>query len=410
MSQVKIFTGQPIFTQLLSFIPRTSFDSLVLELKADRYCKSFYAWDHLVSMLYSSFHKCDSLRELVTGLQVNFNKLIHLGMRSMPRRSTLSDANRRRPEALLAALYHQMLMRYYPSGLADSSGKKDNISSRLFILDSTTISLFSDIMKGAGRPPASGKRKGGLKAHVLVKAEHDLPCFVVLSPASHNDRTVYKHLNLPQKAIVVFDKGYGNFRQFDQWSKQKVSWISRFGDAWTYKSLELRKVSAKQQSSGIVSDEKVLLGNFHNRKTLLIKVRRIVFFDKEQNRTLVFATNNFKMKASRIAAIYRQRWQIELLFKRIKRHYPLRYFLGESQNAIKIQIWCALICDLLVKIVKDRLKKHWSFANIASMIRLHLMTYIDIFLFLNSPESTVKYYYPPQQHGQLSLFSHPGPG
>jgi hypothetical protein len=409
MPQVKLFTGQPIFTQLLSFIPKTAFEALVHQCGADRYCKSFYAWDHLVSMLYSCFHKCESLRELVTGLQVNFNKLIHLGVRSIPRRSTLSDANRRRPEALLAGLYHVLLKRYYPADLPDSSGKKDSISSRLFILDSTTISLFSDIMKGAGRPPASGKRKGGLKAHVLVKAEHDLPCFVVLSPASHNDRTIYKHINLPPKAIVVFDKGYGNFRQFDQWSKQKVSWVSRFGDAWTYQSLEQRKVSVKQQSKGILSDEKVLLGNIHNKKTLLIKVRRIVFFDEEQNRTLIFVTNNFKMQASRIADIYKRRWQIELLFKRIKRHYPLRYFLGESENAIKIQIWCALICDLLVKIVKDKLKRPWSFANIASMIRLHLMTYINIFSFFNNPENALKHYNS-QPQGQLSLFPYPGPG
>jgi hypothetical protein len=115
------------------------------------------------------------------------------------------------------------------------------------------------------------------------------------------------------------------------------------------------------------------------------------------------------MQASRIADIYKRRWQIELLFKRIKRHYPLRYFLGESENAIKIQIWCALICDLLVKIVKDKLKRPWSFANIASMIRLHLMTYINIFSFFNNPENALKHYNS-QPQGQLSLFPYPGPG
>jgi hypothetical protein len=110
------------------------------------------------------------------------------------------------------------------------------------------------------------------------------------------------------------------------------------------------------------------------------------------------------MAASKIAAIYKRRWQIELLFKRLKTHYPLRYFLGESENAIKIQMWSALICDLLIKIVKDKIKRKWSFANIASMIRLHLMTYINLFNFLNNPDTALRYYQPPKPNGQLNLF------
>jgi hypothetical protein len=404
MAQDRVFTGQPILTQLLSFIPRKIISDLSKKYGSDRYCKSFYTWDHLVSMLYCSFCRCSSTRELITGVQANYGKLNHLGMQSVPRRSTLCDANLRRPEALFSELYHQLLKRYYLPVLPDSPKAKKDIFSKLFILDSTTISLFTDVMKGMGTAPANGKKKGGMKAHVLVKAENDLPCFVVLSPASSNDKIIYKYMGLPKGAIIVFDKGYGSFRQFDRWDSQGITWVSRFNTPWLYQKVSGKKISKQGSADGVMSDETVTLGDPNNNKTLKIKARRICFFDKEKDRVFVFVTNNFKMAASKIAAIYKRRWQIELLFKRLKTHYPLRYFLGESENAIKIQMWCALICDLLIKTVKDKIKRKWSFANIASMIRLHLMTYINLFKFLNNPDSALNFSIKTNPNGQLQLF------
>jgi len=401
MAQVTYFTGQPIFTQLLSLIPRTMVSKLTMKYDSDKYCKNYYTWDHVVSMLYCCFCQCTGTRELTTGIQASFNKLNHLGMKSVPRRSTLCDANIRRPEALFAELYHSLLRRYYSALLPDSLKRSNDIFSKLFILDSSTISLFTDVMKGAGTTPSNGRKKGGMKAHVLIKAEDDIPCFVLLSSASRNDKIIYKYMNLPKGAIIVFDKGYGSFRQFDKWTKQGVTWVSRFNNPWKYEQVSERKIG---QQDGILCDETVILGDPKNNNTLKIKARRITFFDKEKNRTFIFVTNNFKMAASKVASIYKRRWQIELLFKRLKRHSPLRYFLGESENAIKIQTWCALICDLLVKIVKDKTTRKWSYANIASMIKLHLMTYIDIFNFLNNPDKALNYYSPQMPNGQLNLF------
>ncbi len=403
MAQDRNFTGQPIFTQLLSFIPREMVSSIVKKYNSDRYCKTFYTWDHVVSLLYCSFHKCSAIRELITGLQANYSKLIHLGMKSIPRKSTLADANLRRSEAIFSDLYHALLKRYYPV-LPDSLNKIKDLFSKLFIIDSSTISLFSDVMKGAGSSPASGKRKGGMKAHVLVKADDDLPCFVLLSSASRNDKIIYKHMNLPRGAIVVFDKGYGSFKQFEEWNDQDITWVSRYNTPWLCTIVSNKKVGKIAQNEGIVKDEIIIIGDPKNERARKITARRITFFDADKEREFEFVTNNFKIAAIKIAAIYKRRWQIELLFKRVKTHYPLRYFLGESENAIKIQMWCALICDLLVKIVQDKLKRKWSYSNIASMIRLHLMTYIDLFKFLNDPDKALRYYDPPLSNGQLDLF------
>jgi hypothetical protein len=282
MAQDTIFTGQPIFTQLLSMISRSDVSKLSKKHDSDRYCKTFYTWDHLVSMLYCCFCQCNSTRELITGIQASFNRLNHLGMHSVPRKSTLCDANSRRPEELFSDLYHLLLNKYYLPSLPDSPKKKRDIFSKLFILDSTTISLFTDVMKGAGTMPANGRKKGGMKAHVLIKAEDDIPCFVLLSSASRNDKIIYKYMNLPKGAIIVFDKGYGSFRQFNKWNSQGITWVSRFNNPWLYRQVGIKKVSKQGLLDGIVNDEVVVLGDPNNNKTLKIKARRITFFDKEK--------------------------------------------------------------------------------------------------------------------------------
>lgn len=403
MNKVSFFSGQPIFSQLLSFIPKSIVRRSVAQNNSDRYYKKFKSYDHLVAMLYASFHSCSSLREVTTGMQASYNKLNHLGVGYIPRRSTLAEANAGRKESFFSQLYHSLYQHYFPSS-PDSLMKK-GIEKRLFIVDSTTIKLFSDILKGPGGIPANGKRKGGLKAHTLIKADEDVPRFVLLTEAAANDRVVLKHIRLPKGSVITFDKGYVNFRVYQAWSDAGITWVTRKHDKWRTETTGKRTLSPAEKEAGIISDEDAVLGDPGNKKTLKIKVRLIRFYDKEKKREFVFATNNKRMKASTIAGIYKKRWQIELLFKRLKQNYPLRYFLGDNENAIKIQVWCSLITDLLVKIIQLKIKRKWSYANIASMIRLHLMTYIDITAFLNNPEKVLRNYDPPPEpYAQLQIF------
>lgn len=323
-------------------------------------------------------------------------RINHLGINYMPRRSTLADANANRKEQLFGDLYHCLYSHFYPD-----SRLLTKLEKRLFIFDSTTISLFSDVMKGGGQKPA-GKSKGGAKAHVLMKADEDVPRFVCLTQAKENDNIFTPMLHLPKDSIVTFDRIYYGFKPLINWTKSKVTWVTRMHSLIAYVVLKTKEISEQEKQNGIISDEKIIAGT-RKRKDKM-PARRITYQDPISGKILIFFTNNTRMKAITIANIYKKRWQIECLFKRLKQNYPLKYFLGDNENAIKIQIWCSLITDLLIKIVKDKVNRKWSFSNIAAMIRLHLMTYIHLIKFLQNPDKALIKYRLPQINYQQSLF------
>lgn len=402
MSKNTFFTGQPIFSQLLNLIPSRIISKNVKKHSCDRYYKRFKSYDHLVAMLYACFERCTSIREVTTGLMACHHKLQHLGLKHLPKRSTLSEANANRTEQFFADLFHDLYRHHF--GVLPDSPMKGSIENRLFLIDSTTISLFTEVMKGMGTRAVDGRKKGGAKAHMLVKANEDVPCFTMITHATKNDKEIFANIKLPKGAIVVFDKGYNSYTQFIQWEKQGVTWVTRMIDTAWQEIIEQKEINAIEKSAGVIADEKIKLGRPSNKPTAKVIVRKITFYDIESGRTFYFITNNIKLKASIIASIYKRRWQIELLFKRLKQNYPLRNFLGENENAIKIQIWCSLITDLLLKIVSSKTKRKWSFANISGMVRLHLMNYINIIRFLDNPEKSLINYKENPPDYQLKLF------
>lgn len=313
-------------------------------------------------------------------------RINHLGMDVAPKRSTLGDANGRRSEEVFGKIYEHLYLKHRHL-LPDSRKKKP---SKLFIADSTTISLFQEVMRSAGRNPLNGKRKGGVKVHTLVRSDEDVPCLIRFSSGAAHDSRFLKDIKLAEGSLLVFDKGYNDYSQFERFSDEKISWITRKRKNAVHKTLEKRTISQAQSAKGVKKDRLILLGNSQNPNTTLIKARLIEFVDTESGKKFQFLTNNTHLSAASIAALYKKRWQIEILFKRFKQNYPLKYFLGDNENAIKIQIWCALICDLLIKIIKSLAGKKWSFSNLASLVRIHLMTYIDLFAFLSNPEGALK--------------------
>lgn len=395
MPKSSYFTGQPIFSQLLKLIGKDLVAALARSQGTDRYCKSFFSYDHLVAMLYACFFEVTSLRELTTGLQANSFRLKHLGLQSSPRRSTLSDANTRRDASFFEQIYKSLYDRYFPDSrspaTAQSHGNRD-----LFIMDSTTITLFSNVMKGAGTPKANGRKKGGVKVHTLINARHDLPAFICITEGRQNDLSQLKNIHLPVGSMLVLDKGYVSYKQFEQWG-DNVIWITRLKNDAVYEIEKTLPLAEESKTRGVLNDQWVILGRPSNKhQTPLIKARLITYYDPVGDRIFEFITNDPHSLPEEIADYYKKRWQIELLFKRIKQRYPLRYFLGDTPNAIKIQIWCALICDLLVQVVKknieEKSKAKWSYANLSAMIKHHLMTYIDLFEFLKNPEKSLLQY------------------
>lgn len=407
MPKSTFFTGQPVFNQLLSYIPRSKVIRLARKHDADRYCKKFKASDHVVTMLFCCFHHCTSLRELITGLQANAHRLNHLGMKHTPRRSTLADANERRSSAFFEDLYHELFRRHF--GVLPDSLPKGRISDKIFIVDSTTISLFSDVFKACGNAKANGKKKGGIKAHVLVRSKDDAPCFVHLTEAAGSDKTIMPGLDLPSGSILVMDKGYNSYLPMAEWTKRGITWVTRLNKGARWECQEERLVSEKMVSHGVRRDRYIWLGNPETaNKVPLQPARLITYYDQQTGKEFEFLTNNREFNPLTVAGIYKRRWQIEILFRRIKQSFQLSNFLGDNQNAIKIQLWCTLIADLLVKIVKDRADKQkknkWSFANVAGLIRQHLGTYIDLIRFLINPEKAIIGYRVEINTGQLALF------
>jgi hypothetical protein len=405
MNKGTFFIGQPVFSQLLNLIPRSIVDRLSRIHKSNRYCKRFMAYDHVVSMLYAGFFQCTSLRELTTGLQASSSRLSHLGLKNPPRRSTLSDANQRRSSAFFADLYHELYIYYF-----SPDSRRGNQADQLFIIDSTTISLFTAIMQAAGDKKANGKNKGGAKAHMMVDAAHDIPAFITITESRENDLVFLKEVHVPDGAMVVMDKAYINYKQFNEWAKRGVKWVTRLRNGALVKPQQELPVIESSRQMGVISDELVLLGRPGDQRTPTVNARLIQYLDQEKGRQFSFITNDLSSEPEVIAGIYKRRWQIELLFKRIKQRYPLKYFLGDNPNAIKIQIWAALLCDLLVRIIQKQInkikKRPWAYTSISAMIKHHLMNYINLKEFLLNPEKAFKNYIHPTP--QLSLFFKPG--
>ncbi len=397
MNKSKNFSGQPIIKQLLKLISPDIVSRTVASQNSDRYYKGFKTYDHLVTMLYATLSGVSSLRELSTILLACEGRIGHLNLKYFPKRSTLSDANKNRSSEVFANIYYSLFDRYR-SFLSDSSPLSLPIK-HLKIVDSTTISPFSDILKDVGRNAINGKKKGGIKVHTMINALEDVPCLIRFTNAAAHDHTFLKELDLEKGSFVVFDKAYNDYGQYLEWTKDDIYFVTRQKGNALYTGIEEFDLS-DTASDAVLKDERISVQK--DGKT--IELRRIAYWDADKNKVFEFISNNFLIAPDKIAAIYKHRWQIETMFKRLKQNFPLKYFLGDNQNAIEIQIWCGLIIQLLMLAVQRKTKRRWAYSNMVPMVRFHLMTYIDLFKFLENPdkqwlELTTK---PPDK--QLSLF------
>jgi hypothetical protein len=379
------FSGQPIFNQLITFIDKPEIRRIAKHHSAERYVKKFSTYNHVIVMLFVALEGYHSIREVILGLLANSHKLSHLGLSYLVRRSTFSEANQRRSSKVFGDIY-MSVYRSHVSDLADSR-LSDADLKRLYIMDSTTISLFKDILKGVGRNPKEGRKKGGIKAHTIIKASENVPCLIRYSEAARHDHLFLKEVfNLAAGSIITFDKGYVDYAQYEAFSRSSIWYVTRLKDNTIYQPGEEFDIPDNAHS-GILKDEEIIL-YYGDKKKEEHRARRIAYWDSENDRLFQFITNNFELTAEKIALIYKKRWQIELLFKQLKQNFPLKYFLGDNENAIEIQIWTAMLANLLITLVKSRLKRNWAFSNLVSIIRQQLMNYINIYSFLEDPEGS----------------------
>lgn len=382
MNKSSYFSGQPTFLQLIRLLPKDLIAQCIGQSRSDHYYKKFNTWHHLVTMLFTCYAHCHSLREVVTGMRAFEGRLQGCGIRFFPARSTFAEANANRDSIVFERIY-MALKKYWDSIFPDSRPHKS-----VYIIDSTTIKLFQAIFKGSGLGKENGRRKGGLKVHMAVQQKQFVPSIVHLSPAATNDVTFTKHLDFSPGSTVIMDGGYRSYGQYNEWTTQKIRWVTRLHPHSYYKVKKKLPISDKQKRAGVKKDVLIVLGAPYD-KIPKVPCRLIRLTSPESKRTFDFITNDVESTASCIGNLYRKRWSIEVLFKRLKQNMPLQYFLGDNQNAIKIQVWCALIADLLLQIIKKQVKHKWAFSNIVNIVRLHLFNYLDLFSFLENPDKAI---------------------
>jgi IS4 transposase len=383
MSKSNYFSSKSVFGQLISLIDDTIIRKEVKKCDSDRYTKRFTTKDHLISMLFCSFSKCTSLREISGAMLGLSGKTSSFQLNHIPKRSTLSDANKKRDVLVFENIYHQLLKQY--GGFLSDSRIKDVINKQVKIFDSSTISLFKDIMGCVGRNPKSGKRKGGIKVHTVVNADEIVPSLVWFSEAKTHDHNFLEKLKCDENTIYVFDKGYNDYKAFEHFTAQKTGFVTRIKDNALYISIEKIDIGERIHN-GTLEDEIIEIDVKKGKEISKLRLRKVRFYDRVNKREFEFLTNLFELRADLIAALYKTRWQIELLFKQLKQNFPLKYFLGDNENAIKIQIYCVLIVNLLLAVVKKKLKRSWAFSNLVSFCKIHLFNYINLMRFLENPE------------------------
>ena len=389
MGKVTNFSGQPVYNQLLNLLDKQKICEISQKtLKSESYVKKLDGYTHLVIMLYGILKHFDSLRELEIGMQAEAHKLHHLGIDYMVRRSTLAEANKRRPQEFFANVYSHLLSKY-GQFLADSRPKrkgKDEIKAKdwerlLYMMDSTTISLFDNILKGVGRHPKSGKKKGGMKVHTVMKYIVGVPMVVQLTSAAKHDHYLLKEVHLPKDSTLAMDRAYIDYAQFQRLTDEGVCYVTKMKKNLKYKVLES---VTYVNPNGLVEyqDQKVLF----EKGDLKHESRRIEIWYRDKKQSVVLLTNNFELTLEDVEEIYKRRWAIESLYKQLKQNFPLHFFYGDSINAIQVQTWVVLIANLLCTIISRKIKRQCAFSQIVTMIRLMLMYYVDFAGFMEDPE------------------------
>ena len=388
MGKSSHFIGQPMYSQVIKLLDKSRILQISREKGGERYTKRFNGWVHLVVMLYAIIMRFDSLREITASLLTEARKLSHIGITFKIGRSTLADANKRRSEAIFESIYRDTYATYRHVLSSDSRrGKTPQWMRRLQIIDSTTITLFSNlIFKGVGRHPKNGKKKGGIKVHTVIHANEGVPSDIRFTSAATNDSFMLKPSSLSKGDIIAMDRAYIDYEKFEQLTEKQVIYVTKMKKSLKY---EILGDTIYQTPEGVM-EVRVQEVRFTKKKqggeTIVHNARIITYVDVRKHKLISLLTNDMEFDPSEIIEIYRRRWEIELLFKQIKQNFPLRYFYGESANAIKIQIWVTLIANLLLMVMQKQLQRPWSFSGLATMVRITLMEYVDFYSLFNFPE------------------------
>jgi hypothetical protein len=378
-----------LFAQVLSLISRRDFNKAVRDRQAEKGAKGFSCWDQFVAMLFCQFGGAHSLREICGGLATALGKLRHLGLGQAPSRSTLSYANSHRPWELFEDVFHSLLGQ--AQAVAARSRRKFRFKNPLRSIDASTIQLCREVFDWA----RYGRTKGAVKLHLMLDHQGCLPGWVCITEGRVHDVTPVKTLRFARGTIVAMDRGYNDYALFGRWCEAGVYFVTRMKSDAVYRLVESRTVPWR---GNVLFDELIELDSIQGRRDCPHTLRRVVVWDQANERELVLLTNHLDFAAGTIGRIYKERWQIELFFKALKQNLKVKTFVGTSENAVKVQIWTALIAMLLLKLMQLRSRFGWSLSNLAAMLRMNLLTYRELWSWLDAP-----YEYPAAEPAEYAM-------
>jgi len=362
------------FAQVLSMIDRYGFDRAVRDLDAERGAKGFRSWDQFVAMLFCQLGSADSLREICGGLGTALGRMVHLGLKEAPKRSTLAYANAHRPWQLYQGVFEQLLGRC--QGLAAERRRPFRFKNPLRVLDSSVIDLCLEVFDWA----KYRRTKGAIKLHLQLQDRGCLPCWALVTEGRTHDVRVAQGLSFDPGTIVVMDRAYNDYGMFGRWDAGGVFFVTRMKANAQYEVVH----SIPGGGGAFRGEEWVRLTGVAAKDCGCI-LRRIRIWDAENEKEIVLLTNQRSLAATTIGRIYRYRWQIELFFKALKQNLKIKTFVGTSENAVKTQVWTALIAILLLKFMQMKSSWQWSLSNLAAMLRFNLLTYRELWAWLDDP-------------------------
>jgi len=371
-------TNITLFSQIISKLDRLKFNKLVKEKQTDKHQKGFNSWTHLVSMLFCQFAKSQSVRDISNGLRSATGNLNHLGVERAPSKSTISYQNKNRDWELFRTYYYQLL-----GSLGQQQGFKQvkfRIKTKIFLLDSTTISLCLNIFDWAKYKAA----KGAVKMHTLLDFDGNLPSYVNITDGKTADNKGAYELPLLKGSVIVADRFYNDFYLLNVWDSKGVYFVIRHKENIQYKVIKENKLPENRHQH-ILKDEIIELKNKSSKERYSKKLRRVAVWDDVNEQVIELITNQMTWSCNTIGELYKSRWEVEIFFRDIKQLLHIKSFIGTTRNAVMIQIWTALITILMLKVLKVMAKFGWHLSNLVAFIRLNLFVKINLQDWLDKP-------------------------
>jgi hypothetical protein len=385
-----------LFAQIISKLDRGAFARLVRKKESDKHQKGYNSWTHLVSMLFCQFAKSQSVRDISNGLRSATGNLNHLGVSKAPSKSSISYQNKHRDSDLFKSYYFELLQSLGQQ--ASFKQVKFRIRSKIFLLDSTTISLCLSLFDWAKYRTA----KGAVKMHTLLDFDGNLPAYINITDGKTADNKGAADIALVKGSVIVCDRFYNDFPMLNVWDSSGVFFVVRHKDNLQYTVIKENDLP-EDRHQHILKDDIIELNSKVSKAKYAKRLRRVSLWDEKNKQVIELITNNMTWTANTISELYKSRWQVEIFFRDIKQLLHIKSFVGTSKNAVMTQIWTAIITILILKALKAMAKYGWHLSNLVAFIRLNLFVKIDLQTWLDSPFEQAEED-PVQNHIQGVLF------